>query len=85
MSVTLIDRTPGQPVVEQVVGRLLVEVNHCLARASRAPVESLDADALGEAVSELARIESRHCGSFCRLAVYPRRRTDGDWAFHRRR
>jgi hypothetical protein len=59
MSVTLLDRTPGQPVVEQVVGRLLVEVDDCLARAGRVPVESLDDDALGEAVSELARIESR--------------------------
>jgi len=47
------------PVVEHCVSGHLAEASACLASASRTRVESLDDDALGEAVSELARIESR--------------------------
>jgi len=59
MSTALLHRSPAPPVVESTVGSLLAEVDQCLARAGDAPVGSLDDDALGAAVSALARVESR--------------------------
>ncbi len=53
------DRIPAPPVVEQGLGSLVSEAGACLARAGLTPVESLDSDVLGEAVGELARMESR--------------------------
>lgn len=59
MSTALLESTPAPPAVEQCVTALVVEAARCLTRAGGAPVESLADGALGEAVSELARVESR--------------------------
>jgi hypothetical protein len=56
---------PSPPAVERGVERgtrmlaEIVEAGECVSRAGGAPVESLEHAALGEVVSELARVEAR--------------------------
>jgi hypothetical protein len=59
MGVGVLDRTPARPRVERRVPGLVAQVSQLLAEASRIPVGSLDDDALADAVSMLAGIESR--------------------------
>jgi hypothetical protein len=61
MTIALLDRPAplGSPVVEHGVTELVAEAARCLARAAAGPVESLESDMLGDAVTDLARLESR--------------------------
>jgi hypothetical protein len=74
MGIALLDRTAASPVAEPCVSGLLAEAGACLASASCTSVDSLDDSALGQAVTELARLESRAAA----LRLASRRRQTGD-------
>ncbi len=63
MGNTLLDHEPVAPVAPVTlpdrVADLVAEAAGLLARAGQASTESLDGDALGETITELARVESR--------------------------
>jgi len=59
MAIMMLEQPPAPPVVEPCVGGLLAGVEEGLSAAAGVPLRSLDEAGLGDAVSLLARIESR--------------------------
>jgi hypothetical protein len=80
MGVALLERmpAPAMPAVDPSTGELVARAAECLVRAGRIPVESMVDGALGDAVSELARVESQAAALRLALSAEADRRRVAD-------